>query len=302
MATTYSLNANNVIQALESSTEQRLMDWLLKSKKSPKKYPDLSAAKIANHNIASDDWQTVASICGHESDDFFSAGIGLPLTASEIDYFRRNHRDVDHLLTRDFMVARADLPSPLAELYGLYRHRARVDAEAALFVAQATSSTRVASTMADLLAIGGFANGLEYVTHMTMMYAVSAAFDTSDLVDRTNQEASRRLALPIDHPAHLLTMSPDEIGVLAANIVERNALSIPHFLEKANLLTEARQDVNRMPHSKQFVTAVGERDLPLRFPWVTRICSAYANIFESWVAGTPEIDAVLGHKAKVVYQ
>ncbi|MDD3287681.1 MAG: hypothetical protein PHX43_01565 [Alphaproteobacteria bacterium] len=289
------------LETSESSSEQRLIEWLLKSKKT--KY-GAKAIKAANDISAAapDDWQTVDSICGHQAEDFLSAGVELPLTASEIDYFRRNHRDVDYLVTRDFMVSSADLPSPLSELYALYRHRAHVDTEAALFVAQATGSTRVASIMADLLSIGSFANGLEFISHMTMTYAVSAAFDTSDLIDRANQEAARRLTLQIDHPAHLLTLSPDEISVLASNIVERHMLSSPDFLEKANLLAEARQDVNRLPQAKQFVTAIGERDLPMTFPWISRICAAYARIFESWVLDMPEIAALMNQKTEIRYQ
>jgi hypothetical protein len=276
--------------------ERKLVEWLLRKNKVP--FPSLQPEK----QTFSDDWQTVASLCGYKAEDFQSAEAELPLSASEIDYFRRNHRDIDPFVTKDFLVAKIDLPSPLAELYGLYCHRAQVDAEAALFVAQATGSTRVARCMADLLSIGGFANGMDFVTHMTMTYAVSAAFDTSDLIDRANQEASRRLSLPIDHPAHLLTLSPDEIGILARNIVERNRLSAPDFLEKANLLAEARQDVNRLPKDKQFVTSIGERDLPIAKPWVARLCTAFVRVFESWVLGMPEIAALMSQKVEVKYQ
>lgn len=290
------------MQPLSGSTpEQKLIEWLLRKTKNVVDF-NKPAAQKNNNNVPMDDWHTVASLCGHQAEDFLAVGTDLPLTASEIDYFRRNHREVDHLVTRDFLIARADLPSPLAELYGLYRHRARIDTEATLFVAQATGSSRVARIVADLLAIGSFANGLEFVTHMTMTYAVSAAFDTSDLIDRANQEAVRRLSLSIDHPAHLLTLSPDEISVLAGNIVERHILSSADFLEKANMLAEARQDVNRLPRDKQFVTSIGERDLPLDRPWVSRICAAYARIFESWVLGLPEIAALMNQKNEVRYQ
>ena len=240
-----------------------------------------------------DDWQTVANLCGHTINDFGLAGVPLPLTAAEIDYFRRNHRDIENHIARDFLAARTDLPSPLGELYGLYQHRARIDAEATLFVAQATGSTRVARIMADLLAIGGFANSLEYINYIGLTYSVAAAFDTSDLIDRANHEAARRLALPIDHPAHLLKLTPDEIGVLAANIAENHAIAASDFLEKANLLSEARQDVARLPISTQFATAIIERDLPIKQLWVTRLYAAYTRVFESWVTGLSEIETVL---------
>jgi hypothetical protein len=124
-------------------------------------------------------------------------------------------------------------------------------------------------------------------------YSVPCAFDTSAEIDRANLEASRRLALPVDHPSHLLKLTPDELGVLASSISEKNALSSADFLEKANLLSEARQDVNRLPNSQHFVTAVVERDLPLQSVWMQRLASAYMRIFARWVAGLPEIQAVV---------
>jgi hypothetical protein len=240
-----------------------------------------------------DDWQTVTNICGYSFAEFIVAGSCLPLTGAEIDHFRRNHRGTENHISRDFLAARTDLPSPLSELYGLYLHRARVDAEAALFIAQATGSTRVARTMADLLAIGGFANGLEFISYLGITYSVPVAFDTSDVIDQANHEAARRLALPVNHAMHLLKATPDEISVLASQIVEQNAITAVDFLEKANLLAEARQDVTRLPVDKHFTTAIGEGDLPVKQMWVSRLCAAYARIFEGWVA-TPEIQAVLG--------
>ncbi len=239
-----------------------------------------------------DDWQTIANICGHNINDFISAGSSLPLTAAEVDHFRRNHRGTESHVSRDFLTARSDLPSPLAELYGLYLHRARVDAEATLFVAQATGSTRVARVMADLLAIGGFANGLEYISYLATTYSVPAAFDTSDIIDRANHEAARRLAMPATHPAHLLKLTPDEIGVLASSIAEKHAMAAVDFLEKANLLAESRQDVTRLPVNQHFTTAIIERDLPMPQAWVMRLAASYARLFESWVSGLPEVEAL----------
>lgn len=227
-----------------------------------------------------DDWQTVTSLCGHGPEDFRDAGVSLPLSTAEIDHFRRNHRETDHLIARDFLTIKSNLPSPLAELYGLYRHRARLDTESAFFVAQATSSTRVSQLMADLLAIGGFANGHECIAHISQTYSVPAAFDTSDLIDRANIEALRRLALPVEHPAHLLKLSPDEVSVLAANIVERHLLSGADFLDKAHKLAEARQDVNRLPPLARFSASLKENDLPHDQAWVARIAEAYTRIFQ----------------------
>ena len=240
-----------------------------------------------------DDWQTVTQLCGHSSSDFMEADTSLPLTAAEIDHFRRNHRGTESHVSRDFLTARTDLPSPLAELYALYLHRARVDSEATLFVAQTTGSTRVARIMADLLSIGGFANGLEYISYLGVTYSVPAAFDTSDLIDRANQEAARRISLSADHPAHLLKLTPDEIGVLAAHIAEKHALNATDFLEKANLLAEARQDVTRLPVARHFTTVISEHDLPIQKNWVMRLCSAYARVFECWVADLPETRTIV---------
>lgn len=283
-------NTDQPMPTLTSS--QKIVAWLFNF--TPRSNPAATSSfeqrlQITAESVSPlDDWQTVASLCGHGAVDFADADVGLPLTAAEIDHFRRNHRETDNLVGRDFLAAKSDLPSPLAELYGLYRHRSRIDAEATLFVAQATGSNRIPRIMADLLAVGGFANGLEYIPHQTLAYSIAAAFDTSELIDRTAQEAARRLALPIEHPAHLLKLSPDEIAVLAANIVENNIMSGVDFLEKARLLTEARQDVNRLPVHQQFITVIGEHDLPLDKSWVMRLCAAYARIFDRWVSGMPE--------------
>ena len=252
------------------------------------------AAELVLGAPLSDDWQSITNICGHSINDFAAAGASMPITGAEIDHFRRNHRGTENHISRDFLAARTDLPSPLSELYGLYLHRCRIDGEAALFVAQATGSTRVARVMGDLMAIGGFANALEFISYLGITYSVPAAFDTADLIDQANHEAARRLALPINHPAHLLKLGPDEISVIASRIVEQHALSAPDFLEKSNLLSEARQDVTRLPVERHLATAIAERDLPVKQSWVVRLCAAYARIFEGWVAGLPEIAELLG--------
>jgi len=294
--------ANNDEALPHFSADHKIIAWLFRATQKPVKYGSMAydaALTPAQRFLAerasapNDDWQTVASLCGHGQEDFASLDLDLPLTAAEIDHFRRNHRGADNLVGRDFLRAKSDLPSPLGELYGLYRHRARVDTEAALFVAQATTSTRLACVMADLLAIGAFAQGHECIAHMMSTYAVPVAFDTSDLIDHANREAQRRLALPIDHPSHLLKLSPDEVHVLATNIVEKHVLSGSDFLEKASLLAEARQDVNRLPTNKQFVTAIREHDLPRNLAWVARLCVAYGRIFGPWLVHTPELSGVV---------
>ena len=280
---------------------RRLLDWLNRLTEPELSFTDLIAppspekvsVALAGGLPLGDDWQIVTSLCGYTAQDFQDAHASLPLTAAEADHFRRNHRGTENLICRDFLAAKMDLPSPLGELYGLYLHRARADAEAALFVAQTTGSTRVAHMMADLLAIGAFANGLESIGHLGLIYSVPAAFDTADMIDRANAEALRRLALPSDHPAHLLAMTPDEIAVLAANIVEKHALAPSPFLDKANLLAESRQDVTRLPTSQHFTTAIIERDIPTNEAWGTRLCAAFARVLGQWVTGLPEAEPAL---------
>jgi len=236
-------------------------------------------------NNYTDDWQTVSNITGISKEDFNNSGIELPLSAAEIDHFRRNHRETERLVGRDFLTAQSDLPSPLADLYGLYRHRARLDTESTLFVAQATGSTRIARLMSDLLSIGSYASGHEYVCHMAKTYSVPCSFDTADLIDRTSDEAMHRLSFSIKNPSHLLNLSPDEISVLASNIVDRYALNASEFLEKANILSEARQDVHRLPANCMLATSIIEGDLPIDKSWAMRLHTAYQNIFPTWNTG-----------------
>ena len=272
-----------------------LLDWLTRLTKhdtaaapTPQKTDTAVISPSPRQQPLSEDWNTVAHLCGYSIDDFAAAKAPLPLTAAEVDYFRRNHRGTENHISRDFLTAQTDLPSPLAELYGLYRHRARVDAEAALFIAQATNSTRVPNVMADLLAIGAFANGLEYVSYLGVTYSVPCAFDTSLEIDRAISEAQRRLSLPIDHPSHLLKLRPEELGILAASIAERSAQDSADFLEKANLLSEARQDVNRLPVCDRFVTVITEGDLPANAAWTDRLNQAFQRILPQWAGNLPE--------------
>jgi len=288
-------NSDAVMPAI--TPDQKIISWLFRmtarsnntahtadilKRQTRNPFDKSSAFLIQRAQQPTDDWQTIATLSGHSFQDFLDAGAPLPLTAAEVDHFRRNHRETDRLVGRDFLSYHNELPSPVAELYGLYRHRARLDTEATLFVAQATGSTSIAEKMADMLAVGSFANGHECVGHLSKTYSVPAAFDTSELIDRTCEEAVRRLALPIESPAHLLKLSPDEISVLANHIVERHVLSSRAFLEKANLLAEARQDVHRLEPSQRFSTAYQEGDLPQDLAWGLRLKKAYATLFPAW--------------------
>ena len=299
-------NANNDASpqgvAAVTAHNPRLLEWLtrltqhgfsLEMLNAPPSSEEKKSAQPNGLPAPIDDWLAVGHICGHAPQCFIDAEVPLPLTAAEIDFFRRNHRGTENHISRDFLTAQTDLPSPLAELYGLYRHRARIDAEAALFLAQSTGSTRVARVMADLLTIGAFANACESVCHQGITYSVPAAFDTSADIDRANLEAARRLALPSDHPSHLLKATPDELGVIAASITGRNATDSTAFLEKAHKLSIARQDVNRLPENQHFATAISEHDLPMQTAWVMRLAIAYARIFPQWVAELPEIQTML---------
>ncbi|MDD4616170.1 MAG: hypothetical protein PHW76_03520 [Alphaproteobacteria bacterium] len=296
----YAANANDSAEISPASARSPvLLEWVTKLAHPGLSLHHLTALPCAEHSIATDreprasDWNAVAYVCGYAADSFSEAGGVLPLASAEIDYFRRNHRGTENHISRDFLTAQTDLPSPLAELYGLYRHRARIDAEAALWVAQSTTSFRVASVMADLLAIGAFANGLEYISYMGVTYSVPCAFDSSAEIDHANREAQRRLTLPPDHPSHLLKLRPDELGVLASSIAKENALTPAEFLEKANLLSEARQDVTRLPMDVHFATAIVERDIPLQFRWTVRLVNAFARRLPHWVMGIQEVQNLL---------
>jgi len=286
-------NEEPIVEALPPPPMgSRLLDWLAKlaysglnldwselpsrSDESDIKTPE----EVVPRDERAGDWSMVEHICGYSQQNFVDASACLPLTSAEIEFFRRNHRGIENHIGMELMTARVDLPSPLSDFYSLYRHRARIDAEAAIFIAQATGSTRVPQVMADLLALGAFANGMENIKHLGATYSVPCAFDTSAEIDRANAEASRRLALPIDHPSHLLKLTPDEVGILAAAIVDKNALSPEEFLEKAKMLSEARQDVNRLPVKDHLYTAIEERDLPLHMPWAVRIVNAHKRLFE----------------------
>jgi len=229
-----------------------------------------------------EDWDIVSQLSGYTEEEFLEAVGTLPLTHQEISFFLRNHRNVKHHIIRDYFTIQSDLPSPIAELYGLYRYRARMDAEATLFIAQSTLSTRIASEMAKILALGAFGNGTEYIKHLTVTYSVPCAFDTSTEIMAANIEAQRRLFLPHDHPANLLRLSSNDIAVLASVIAENNALTCDEFLEKANFLAEAAQDVARLPSRERFATAIREKDIPWNAFWTKALVESYKALLPVW--------------------
>lgn len=235
-----------------------------------------------------DDWRAVQSICGYRGEDFTAAGATLPLTAAAIQHFCRNHRECDMSLGGQFEALGNAMPEPLAILYSVYLSQTRLDAEGALFLAQASGSTRVAGIIADLLTIGAFNHGAASVHCEGRIFAVSAAFDTAAIIDATNREAEERLALPAGHNDHLLRLTPDAIGLLAMHLAAQHRLSAEALLEKSNRLAEARQDVNRLAPADRFITAVFENDLPAGESWVARILDAMRRIIPAW-AGSSSI-------------
>lgn len=234
-----------------------------------------------------DDWRAVQAICGYSAEDFAAAAAPLPLTAAAIYHFCRNHRECDVSLGGQFETVGSSVPEALAVLYSVYMSQARVDAEAALFLAQASGSTRVAAVMADLLAIGGFCQGTKSISCQGKVYAIATAFDTAPIIDAVNLEARMRLMLPAEHDDHLLRLSPDQVGILAAELAAQHRFGLVEFLKKANLMAEARQDVNRFTAAQHFTTALFEGDLPITEGWVGRTIDAMRRIIPAWAGILP---------------
>lgn len=242
------------------------------------------------------DWDAIQAICGYGQSEFAlaqsmlqsGAQSSLPLTAAAIQHFCRNHRDCDVSLPGQFEALGCEVPAALAVFYSIYHTQTRFDAEAALFLAQSSGTTRVARTMADLLTIGGFQLGDKSINCEGRVYAVAAAFDTAAVIDAANQEALARLTLPADDPEHLLQLSPDSIGLLAARLAETYRLAPIAFFRKANLLAEARQDVNRFPAHERFAVALYEGDLPISEPWVARLIAAMRTVVPGLVGNLPQ--------------
>lgn len=234
------------------------------------------------------DWEAVQAICGYSQHDLTDALAKLPLSAAAIQHFCRNHRDCDASLAGQFEILGQTVPEALAVFYSIYHTQTRLDAEASLFLAQSSGSTRVARTMADLLTIGSFNHGDKSINCAGRAYAIATAFDTADVIDAANQEARLRLTLISDDPEHLLQLSPDSIGLLAARLAETYRLSPLDFFQKANLLAEARQDVNRFPSIERFAIALYEGDLPISAPWVKRLITALRQIAPNLVGNLPQ--------------
>lgn len=235
----------------------------------------------------SDDWQAVQAICGYSAEDFAAAGAPLPLSAAAIHHFCRNHRECDVSLGGQFETLGSAVPEALAVLYSVYMTQTRIDAEAALFLAQTSGTTRVATIMADLLAIGGFCHGTTSISCQGKVYAVATAFDAAQVIDAANIEARTRLAFPAEHDGHLLRLTPDQIGILAAELAAEHRFTLAEFLEKANLMAEARQDVNRFTVAQHFTTALFEGDLPISEAWVGRTIDAMRRIIPAWAGIVP---------------
>ena len=121
-------NDNNHAAPADWGQSDKLLEWLSRFSRTGLSFAGLNqildqsekATVVSPQGSAlADDWQTVANLSGHSISDFASAGASLPLTAAEIDHFRRNHRGTESHISRDFLSARSDLPSPLSEIYGL---------------------------------------------------------------------------------------------------------------------------------------------------------------------------------------
>ena len=236
------------------------------------------------------DWEAIQAICGYSQAEFTDGGVVdpvLPLTAAAIQHFCRNHRDCDASLTGQFECLDESVSAALAAFYELYHAQTLLDAEAALFIAQSSGSVRVARSMADMLTIGSF-NLADRAFHCEgRIYAVATAFDTAQVIDAINAEAVARLALPNDDTEHLLQLTPDAIGLLAARIAASSRLQPRVFFRKANLLAEARQDVNRFPARERFAVALYEGDLPVSEPWVSRLVAGMRHMVPHLVGNLP---------------
>ncbi|MBP7252225.1 MAG: hypothetical protein KBA75_01920 [Alphaproteobacteria bacterium] len=290
--------AANIMMANETASEPR-RDWLLKVvNRLTRRQLDLVEAppqsvvrQAVDARLAievSGDWEAIQAICGYGQYEFALAQANLPLTAATIQHFCRNHRDCDASLAGQFEVLNGDVPEALAVFYSIYHTQTRLDAEAALFLAQSSGTTRVARSMADLLTIGGFQHGDKSINCQGRVYAVAAAFDTAVVIDAANQEALARLTLSADDPEHLLQLSPDSVGLLAARLAETYRLTPLAFFRKANLLAEARQDVNRFTTHERFAVALYEGDLPISEPWVARLIAAMRDIVPGLVGNLPK--------------
>lgn len=84
-----------------------------------------------------------------------------------------------------------------------------------------------------------------------------------------------------------MQLSPDSVGLLAARLAETYRLAPLAFFRKANLLAEARQDVNRFTPHERFAVALYEGDLPISEAWVARLIAAMRAIVPGLVGNLP---------------
>jgi hypothetical protein len=203
------------------------------------------------------------------------------MTATEIKHYSHAHNAALSDIESAFLPSKFELPEILAHFYIRYLTQARRDCEAALFIAQATHSTRLPRLMADALAVGAFEGaGVDPLRFEANDYALSAVFDTSCFIDAALMLADKKLNQPIGDAEHLLRMNIMDISRMAADIVQQNQLMPFAFLLKAKRLFTARADTCRFPPLARFATAVMEGDLDLNDAWVARIASAYERQFE----------------------
>jgi hypothetical protein len=254
--------------------ESRLVRWLTRETlKSPVK-------ETSPNGFSGEDTIAFAEFTGMDVAEWALLGLRPALTAAEIRHFEHAHNAALSDIESAFLPDRLDLPPQLAAFYIGYLTRARRDAEAALFIAQSTGSTRLPMLCADALAVCAFEGAIRQTIRIEGNdYALSAASDTSAIIDKTLEIARQRLAIPIDHGDHLLRLNTLEVSQLASEIVDAVSLPPFPFLMKAKELYTARADVCRFPPMDRFVTAIRENDLSSEEGWVQRIALAYGRLF-----------------------
>ncbi|MBI3419718.1 MAG: hypothetical protein HY053_06270, partial [Proteobacteria bacterium] len=224
--------------------------------------------------------EAYAGLIGMRLAEWEELGLKPALSVVEIRHFAQGHNVALSDIESAFLPGKFDLPPALAQFYIRHLTQARRDTEAALLIAQSCGSLRIPSLMADALAVSGFEAGMESPTRYEGNdYAASAAADTSAYIDEAVAMAAKMLALPANHPGHLLRLSMKSVTEAASDIVARLRPPPFAFLLKAKELYVARSDVCRFPPMRRFLTALGEGDLPVSEPWVQRLIMAYERLF-----------------------
>jgi hypothetical protein len=265
----------------KSFEQSRLVKWLTRRAEERTQDNASHPPTAAQNDAESEDLKAFLSLVHFSREDWQSLNLTPSLTAVEIRHFAKAHNAALSDIESAFLPARMDLPLPLADFYIRYLVQARRDVEATLLIAQATHSARVPRLMADALAIGAFEGaGIEALRHEGHEYAQAAIQDTAPLIDAAAAIADQKLALPVDHPQHLLRINVMDLSRLAAEIVEREALTPCAFLLKAKALYLARCDVCRFPPVERLSTAMNECDLSLEDAWVKRLCQAHDRLLK----------------------